>query len=1369
MVAGVKLYGGFAGDETSLDERDTYTNTHGVAQIKQMKNKTILSGNLNVNDPTITDSVYHVVIFAGEMVSGSDTARLDGFTVTGGNADGYYYDLSVNSVDIYPGNGGGIYIGNVDSPVIVNDSIAGNKVYEIGGGVSIHGNGTDTKPSFSSTIISGNSAYVGGGGIYNYNSSSTFTNILVSENSTNHNYGGGIFDEGSSSTFTNMTVSGNSAQFGGGISNHSSSTFTNILVIGNSASSYGGGIDNDNSNSTYTNILVSGNSASDDGGGIFSYNYNSISTFINVTIAGNYSSSYNGGLHNINDPNGSFKLYNTIVWGNSNPNASIGHAPTEIKNSLIEGFTVNDDGNNNLDGSINPLFVDLVAATSETATTGGDYRLQFGSPVIGKGDNSYNSVPVDLSGNPRIVGFKIDLGAHEYPVAAENDTVIINISTPVIIDVLSNDDRGMYAGIPPTLFDTIPDGGPKHGTLTIEFATDSSFVYTPAAGYSGVDSIDYVIEYGDASSRSRVYILTIEPVASQYVACEGAKVTVGFKAISGAQYAWYDDAGDVIADSINSTMEIRKSSADTDVFYAEITYNGIRFPKRKVEVLLVPAATAADIEGDGGGVECYGNKATLTVSSNIASAEFRWYASQTSTEVLFIGSPFHTPIITADTAYYVSVSGTGYCENATGSRKRISITLQSNAGSAFVDDIWYFGANHQGIRFTKDSDGVYTAVSASNESKVNSRENSLVASSPYCDGQDIFYASHNELFNSLHEKMGDFKGNSSVADGLAACYMGANKYLLFSVTGANENSGGVKGLKAYVIDMNADHGRGAIIDSTEVVNATNNKMSESIELVADEAAPHKYWLIYAYDHNLHVREVDVNNYSSSDAGSVDSIVSDIDDKTIALSTAGTTYTLKASPQHNHVAIANADAETVDVFDFDNATGMLSNLRTTTPHSVDGIAYGVEFSPDGNQLYAAGYTKAGGTPKLCQYTITQDELVHVDDIVYWTYDSNDGRARGGGLKLGPDGKIYVILDYDTHVGAVSEPDNTTPLGDGTNGRYKIDALSLDLNIAEGLHYTLQFSTGLTRPSEMACNTNAAPIAEADSAMWCLSNISHRLRTTKVNVLANDTDEDVIYLTGAEFVHVSDTLLATIAVNPADSTISLTIKPDMSLDDKNHVFEIVYHVKDNGTPASQCATGSLKITAYLTPTYPDIRIRVCPDAGTTINLSKYLDTISGISSAVDWTSLIPAGMPVNSSTGEIAASNLLASGMYTFAYTINSSCVRIVYLDILRNGKMRPMRDTVEICYLHAGAIQLNQIFGIEAGGDISYPAEIASYIKTTSHGGTIMDGKAIYEDIDISLSEYHGKSAKKISFSYDSGEHSCLEEESYPITIVLIEN
>ncbi len=72
LASGVALLGGFAGFETSSEERDPEANV------------TILTGDLNSNDPDIAENSYHVVRANG-LAAGT---VLDGFTIRGGFAEG---------------------------------------------------------------------------------------------------------------------------------------------------------------------------------------------------------------------------------------------------------------------------------------------------------------------------------------------------------------------------------------------------------------------------------------------------------------------------------------------------------------------------------------------------------------------------------------------------------------------------------------------------------------------------------------------------------------------------------------------------------------------------------------------------------------------------------------------------------------------------------------------------------------------------------------------------------------------------------------------------------------------------------------------------------------------------------------------------------------------------------------------------------------------------------------------------------------------------------------------------------------------------------------------------------------------------------
>ena len=96
IPSGVKVYGGFAGTETLLTDRNM--------ALMSTTNKTTLSGDLNGNDSGFNnngENSHTVVIFRNV----SNTTLLDGFTVTGGK-DGNGYGGGIGN---YNDNGNNIY------------------------------------------------------------------------------------------------------------------------------------------------------------------------------------------------------------------------------------------------------------------------------------------------------------------------------------------------------------------------------------------------------------------------------------------------------------------------------------------------------------------------------------------------------------------------------------------------------------------------------------------------------------------------------------------------------------------------------------------------------------------------------------------------------------------------------------------------------------------------------------------------------------------------------------------------------------------------------------------------------------------------------------------------------------------------------------------------------------------------------------------------------------------------------------------------------------------------------------------------------------------------------------------------------------
>ena len=257
LINGVTLKGGYA----SIAGLDPNTRNFELYE-------TTLSGDLNSDDEKVAnpydllneksraENSHHVVTSSGT----NETAVLDGFTITGGNADtSYPYGVS----------GGGMY-NNFGDPTIANCSFREN------------------------------SAIFHGGGVYNNSGSPTLTDCNFIENLATWD-GGGMYNEAGNPTLTDCTFRGNS---GGGMYNDarrlpfavigSSPTLVRCKFIGN----YGYGMVNGSledidgfitgSTSVLTDCTFSGNY------GCGMMNFDSSSTLIDCTFSHNFE----GGMSN---------------------------------------------------------------------------------------------------------------------------------------------------------------------------------------------------------------------------------------------------------------------------------------------------------------------------------------------------------------------------------------------------------------------------------------------------------------------------------------------------------------------------------------------------------------------------------------------------------------------------------------------------------------------------------------------------------------------------------------------------------------------------------------------------------------------------------------------------------------------------------------------------------------------------------------------------------------------------------------------------------------------------------------------------------------------------------------------------------------
>ncbi len=203
----VTILGGYPG----YGEPDPNARNH-------MMYESVLSGDLNGDDGAdfinYEENSYQVV----RANDTNSTAILDGFTITGGNANGssnYYY------------NGGGLF-SFYGSATVVNCNFCENKADYEGGGIWMY----KSSPSFINCRFIGNKCPGDeGGALVTRLSDPNIINCLFIGNHANR--GGVLYNVQSSPTFTNCTFFSNTAYICGGLDSFSH-TMTNCILWGNS-------------------------------------------------------------------------------------------------------------------------------------------------------------------------------------------------------------------------------------------------------------------------------------------------------------------------------------------------------------------------------------------------------------------------------------------------------------------------------------------------------------------------------------------------------------------------------------------------------------------------------------------------------------------------------------------------------------------------------------------------------------------------------------------------------------------------------------------------------------------------------------------------------------------------------------------------------------------------------------------------------------------------------------------------------------------------------------------------------------------------------------------------------------------------------
>ncbi len=267
VPSGIKMYGGFVGNETSLNQRNSALN------------ETLLSGDIGtIGD--YTDDSYHVL----RIVGANNQTVVDGFAIR----YGYAANQPPVSNSSLPGgaslqpvldeSGGGIYLQN--SNVTITNCIIQSNFGIFGAGIYCD---SGSIAQINTCEISGNFATFGGG-VYCVISNANFNNNLISGNK---GLGAGMYINHCDPTISNTSIVSNDG-FVGGIYNTSNSGYESSPVIKNSIlwNNTNAAIVSTLANITYS--IVQGGYSGEGNRNLNPQFVNQIASNLAPTIAGNY-------------------------------------------------------------------------------------------------------------------------------------------------------------------------------------------------------------------------------------------------------------------------------------------------------------------------------------------------------------------------------------------------------------------------------------------------------------------------------------------------------------------------------------------------------------------------------------------------------------------------------------------------------------------------------------------------------------------------------------------------------------------------------------------------------------------------------------------------------------------------------------------------------------------------------------------------------------------------------------------------------------------------------------------------------------------------------------------------------------------------
>ena len=536
-------------------------------------------------------------------------------------------------------------------------------------------------------------------------------------------------------------------------------------------------------------------------------------------------------------------------------------------------------------------------------------------------------------------------------------------------------------------------GGPfLVGTLTNTDTVASEVIYDASAfnsnpNFNGMqfpsfapkDSIEFTVDFvseGNCANTPVSFYPTVDPAADSLIWSFGD----GQFANDWSPVHTYEQGGNFLVEVV--------AFLNGDTAYAAHPIDITQFD---LQLTLVQDTTACACElpvnnGQGGCPDDTSDDFEVSVQAQGGTApQYQWFGPGG----LLLGQTTET--LRPDSAgYYYVVATEGLCSAYAGVNIKEYDSLDQRA------NIWYFGQN-AGIDFNPLPDNPAIPI----DGPLNTPEGTSVISDR--NGQVIFSTDGYNIFDKLGQDItpaGGIGGNNTSTQSALIIPVPGDETLYYIFT-TNEIYGtGTYEVRYSLFDLKLNNGVGGLAEYNQLL------FGPSTERITGDAN----WLIaHEYGNNsFRAYRITANGISNPVVSSIGS------DHMITSAENGQGY-MKLGAQNKLVVALSTPgvSNVVEIFDFVDSTGVVTNFRTADLESPTGQVYGVEVSPSGNKLFA---TLKDATSTLYEFSF--DSLGNP----YFKHSVTQSGELGA-IQLGPDGQLYMALKDSPNLFMFSENPDT----------------------------------------------------------------------------------------------------------------------------------------------------------------------------------------------------------------------------------------------------------------------------------------------------------------------------------------------------------